>query len=162
MASPEKSPVAPLVADSRPPCTLDNCGHMRQLDAIAEFLGMPRGTRSVLDELRARARAAETVARIDPFAEVDDEFTRYFRGLGLTVTWDFKRSTGQKWYEITDSNDEMCCQVDFGTPLAAFLEDLPLFAEGKDGTNPANYTACGPVENFKALNERVLASRRSP
>jgi len=44
-----------------PPCTLDNCGHMRQLDAIVAFLRMPRGTRSVLDELRARAMAPKAV-----------------------------------------------------------------------------------------------------
>jgi hypothetical protein len=36
----------------REPCTLDNCGHMRQLDAIVELLGMPRGGISVLDYLR--------------------------------------------------------------------------------------------------------------
>jgi len=42
-------------ANSRDPCTLENCGHMRQLDAIVDFLGMTRGTRSVLDELRSRA-----------------------------------------------------------------------------------------------------------
>jgi hypothetical protein len=35
-------------------CTLENCGHMRQLDAIVNLLGMTRGTRSVLDELRSR------------------------------------------------------------------------------------------------------------
>jgi hypothetical protein len=43
-------------AEQREPCSLDNCGHMRQLDKIIDFLGMPRGTRSVYDELRARAR----------------------------------------------------------------------------------------------------------
>jgi hypothetical protein len=41
---------------SRRECTLENCGHMRQLDAIVDLLGMTRGTRSVLDELRARIR----------------------------------------------------------------------------------------------------------
>ena len=46
---------APLpMGDSRAPCTLENCGHMRQLSAIVDLLGMPRGTRSVLDELRQR------------------------------------------------------------------------------------------------------------
>jgi len=52
---------------AREPCTLDNCGHMRQLDAIVDLLGMPRGTRSVLDELRARA-AAE-------WEDIPDEWT---------------------------------------------------------------------------------------
>lgn len=54
-------------APSRPPCTLDNCGHMRQLDAIVDLLGMPRGTRSVLDELRARAA--------DEWKDAPDEWT---------------------------------------------------------------------------------------
>ena len=47
----------------RQPCTLDTCGHMRQLDAIVDFLGMARGTRSVLDELRSRTSALESAAR---------------------------------------------------------------------------------------------------
>lgn len=47
----------PLIKDNaREPCTLDNCGHMRQLDAVVDLLGMSRGARSVLDELRARER----------------------------------------------------------------------------------------------------------
>lgn len=42
--------------DNRPrsPCTLDNCGHMQQLDKIVDLLKMSRGTRLVLDELRLR------------------------------------------------------------------------------------------------------------
>jgi hypothetical protein len=37
---------------AREPCTLDNCGHMRQLDDIVTLLGMPRGGISVIDYLR--------------------------------------------------------------------------------------------------------------
>ncbi len=40
----------------RSPCTLENCGHMRQLDKTVDLLGMERGTRSVLDELRSRQK----------------------------------------------------------------------------------------------------------
>lgn len=47
--------------DPRGPCTLENCGHMRQLDAIVDFLGMPRGGCSVLDWLRSRANERVTV-----------------------------------------------------------------------------------------------------
>lgn len=47
----------PLGVIERPPCTLENCGHMRQLDAIVDLLGMHRGGISVLDELRKRAEA---------------------------------------------------------------------------------------------------------
>ena len=36
-------------AEDKKPCTLENCGHMRQLDAIVDFLGMARGGWSVLD-----------------------------------------------------------------------------------------------------------------
>lgn len=55
------------ITPARSPCTLDNCGHMRQLDAIVDLLGMPRGTRSVLDELRARAAGT--------WEDVEDEWT---------------------------------------------------------------------------------------
>ena len=48
-------------ANSRDPCTLENCGHMRQLDAIVDFLGMTRGACSVLDWLRSRASQGVTV-----------------------------------------------------------------------------------------------------
>jgi hypothetical protein len=37
-------------------CTLDNCGHIRQLNAIVDILGMPRGGLSVLDYLRVQKR----------------------------------------------------------------------------------------------------------
>jgi hypothetical protein len=43
----------PVSPSDRAPCTLENCGHLRQLDAIADFLGMPRGGVSVLGWLRA-------------------------------------------------------------------------------------------------------------
>ena len=43
-------------AKEREVCTLENCGHMRQLDAIVDFLGMPRGACSVLDWLRTQAQ----------------------------------------------------------------------------------------------------------
>lgn len=42
------------MTDQRSPCTLENCGHMRQLEAIVDILKMSHGTRSVLDELRSR------------------------------------------------------------------------------------------------------------
>ncbi len=48
-------------AEDKKPCTLENCGHMRQLDAIVDFLGMPRGGCSVLDWLRSRANERVTV-----------------------------------------------------------------------------------------------------
>ncbi len=54
--------------DLRGPCTLENCGHMRQLDAIVDFLGMARGTRSVLDELRSRVEQ-EIQTTVEAFIE---------------------------------------------------------------------------------------------
>ena len=47
-----------LQSAERTHCTLDNCGHMRQLDAIVDLLGMPRGGISVLDWLRRRDKEA--------------------------------------------------------------------------------------------------------
>ena len=52
--------LAALLQGTHAPCTLENCGHMRQLDAIVDLLGMPRGTRSVLDELRDRSKWEDT------------------------------------------------------------------------------------------------------
>jgi hypothetical protein len=56
------APMRMLSEPSRGYCTLENCGHMRQLDAIVDFLGMPRGGISVLGFLRARGEAWEDVA----------------------------------------------------------------------------------------------------
>ena len=44
-------------------CTLENCGHMRQLDNIVDLLGMTRGTRSVLDALRSREKQTHATVR---------------------------------------------------------------------------------------------------
>ena len=55
------------LGSERSHCTLDNCGHMRQLDAIVDLLGMHRVGISVLDELRRRAAT--------DWEDTDDEWT---------------------------------------------------------------------------------------
>jgi len=91
---------------------------------------------------------------VNPLADVDDEFARYFRSLGYVVTWDFNRT--ERWYEILDGK-RMLCQVDIGVPIAHFLEDMALFAQGiRKGTSASIYTANGEPEDFKAIYERTL------
>jgi hypothetical protein len=51
----------------RAPCTRENCGHMRQLNAIVDFLGIPRGGASVLDWLRS--------SRVESWEDRPDEWT---------------------------------------------------------------------------------------
>ena len=68
MKDSEEMPAFELGHDLRGPCTLENCGHMRQLDAIVDFLGMSRGTRSVLDELRSRVEQ-EIQTTVEAFIE---------------------------------------------------------------------------------------------
>jgi hypothetical protein len=93
---------------------------------------------------------------LDVLCEVDDDFARFFRSLGYTVTWDFDRRRTEYWYEILDG-EHMVCQVDYGVPLAHFLEDLPALAEDRRGTSASNYTvSCSPSE---ASRMRELARR---
>jgi hypothetical protein len=95
-----------------------------------------------------------------PFAEIDDEVTRFFRSLGYWVTWDFSRESREKWYEIYDG-DELVYQADVGVPLADLLEDLECFARGKEqGTSASNYTVSVSAENARAICKRVREAKR--
>lgn len=75
--------------------------------------------------------------KFDPLIEVDNDVTRYFRGLGYVVTWDFGR--GERWYEILKGS-ELVCQFDFGVPLADLYADLPFLVLGQSGNSKSNYT----------------------
>jgi hypothetical protein len=68
--------MARLPTPPREACSLENCGHMRQLDAIVDLLGMHRGTRSVLDELRARARKGSNADEIQAAFDRGRSFAR--------------------------------------------------------------------------------------
>jgi hypothetical protein len=92
----------------------------------------------------------------DLLSEVNDDFARFFRSLGYTVTWDFDRRSSEQWYELLDG-EHLVCQVDRGVPLAHFLEDLPAILEGRRGTSESNYTVrCPPSEAWRM---RELARR---
>jgi hypothetical protein len=93
-------------------------------------------------------------------ADIDDEFARYFRARGLVVTWDFNRRQTERWYEIL-KNGKLLMQVDMGTPLAAFLEDLPHFARGEDqGTSAGpEYKVNGTPETAAELLAIIESSR---
>jgi hypothetical protein len=88
-------------------------------------------------------------------SDVDGELVRFFRGLGYTVTWDFDKQHTEYWHELYDG-EGLVCQVDFGVPLAHFLEDLPLLAEGRHGTSATAYTVnCSDVARLRELARRA-------
>ena len=64
-------------------------------------------------------------------SDIDDEFSRFFRGLGYDVTWDFSRNERDCWYEILDG-DRMICQVDFGVWTLEFRLLISWFDESLD------------------------------
>ena len=92
-------------------------------------------------------------------AEIKDEFSDYFRGLGYTVTWDRDRHTGTEYYELVLSG-VLVCQVDLETPLSDFLDDLPFLIVGQAGPSKSNYSiAFKDTGAMKALLDKVLAGR---
>jgi hypothetical protein len=74
---PERAWMGVLEAEPRTHCTLENCGHMRQLDAIVDLLGIHRGGISVLDELRKRLEFWEKLET--EWTDVGDEWTYAIR-----------------------------------------------------------------------------------
>jgi hypothetical protein len=88
----------------------------------------------------------------EALSDVHDDFAEFWRGLGFVVTWDYDRKG--KWYEIL-SGDRLLLQVDFEVTLTAFVEDLPLLAEGKNGTSNVYYEIRGPLEAAKQLASAI-------
>lgn len=94
-----------------------------------------------------------------------DELTCYFHKLDFGVTWDADRAwfdsrgaSGHRWYEIYEAgiHGKLLCQITYGTPLAAVLEDLPLFAEGKPGTSKSNYDiTCMDLADLRLIVEKI-------
>jgi hypothetical protein len=58
-------------------CTLETCGHMRQLDAIVRELGMPRGARSALSEV---CRVVEAAGSKEPGSRLLNDVLRLREG----------------------------------------------------------------------------------
>jgi hypothetical protein len=88
---------------------------------------------------------------------IDDEFSRFFESLGYQISWDFDRRS--RWYEILDPDTgKLLCQVDIGTPVSDFLEDLEQFVCGKDGTSSHDYV-CNFVSDdaMNAIYQRVTS-----
>ena len=71
--------------------------------------------------------------------EGDKELIEFFEQLGYEVASDGKLATGERWHEVFD-NGTLVMQIDFGVPLADFLEDLPLLATRQEGTSRHDYT----------------------
>jgi hypothetical protein len=90
---------------------------------------------------------------------VNLEFAGFFERLGYSVTYEGRRETGERWYEIYDDAG-IIFQVPWGTPLPEFLADLPYLAEGKPGIGPTNYwCACDDDKKLHALLARVRSAQ---
>lgn len=81
-------------------------------------------------------KVREKPACSDLLEEVDDEFARYFRGLGYDVTWDCNRRG--RWYEVSRGK-VVVCQVDLHVSLGTFLADLPDHLAGRPGSSGETY-----------------------
>lgn len=96
--------------NSRSHCTLDNCGHMRQLDAIVDLLEMHRGGVSVIDFLRARmvessAETSRLMLLVDELTAQRDAFGQKAHHLA-TVRDDRQRAVVQ-WAGDTFGPDSL-------------------------------------------------------
>ncbi len=77
-----------------------------------------------------------------------DEVSDFFISLGYEVTWDFKRSTGETWYEIIKGG-YLVCQIDQGVPLKYIIRDFCCWHQGKEPSqefpnDDVNYKVNGP------------------
>jgi hypothetical protein len=96
---------------------------------------------------------------MNPLSSINDEVSTFFRSLGYEVDWDFKRSTGERWYEIIGSDGYMIAQIDMGVPLTAIIEDLTCWHHGKKGTSNVDFKVNAPDgEEFDELLAKVAAT----
>lgn len=100
--------------------------------------------------------AALTIAWLSAARHSDPELVEFFKKLGYEVSWDGKMRTGERWHEVFDGG-RLVIQVDFGVPLTALLEDLPLLVEHKEGTSSHNYTINGTNSDLGELLRRATA-----
>jgi hypothetical protein len=97
---------------------------------------------------------------MNPFEEIKGEVAEYFRDLGYQVTWDFKQSAFERWYEIMDGG-KLAVQIDMGIPLADIIEDFLCFYQGKEGTSKSDYKISVDLNDqtaFKELLRRVAVA----
>jgi hypothetical protein len=89
----------------------------------------------------------------------EDPFVKYFTDLGYSVDWDMSRRTGKYWYDITDSDGLMICQIDMGIPLGRIIDDLVRIRAGKPFSDGPDYTISGPeTDELDELCDKAAAN----
>ena len=86
--------------------------------------------------------------------EKSGEVKDYFEKLGYQITWDFKTTTRETWWEII-KGEKLVAQIDMGVPLCDIIEDFCQFYLGKSGTSKSNYKVNGYGPVFDEMLEKV-------
>ena len=106
---------------------------------------------------------AAEVARMWPpeYEKHDDGVYAFFTSLCYSVMEDWKRRTGEHWYEIYEKGGDLVMQVDCGIPVAHIIEDLKCMCKGKPGTSASDYTINAKEHDpsFQLLLNVVAMSR---
>ncbi len=85
----------------------------------------------------------------------DKDVKEFFAANGFTHTWDFSRRTAEYWNEFY-LNGKLICQIDLNVPLAALIEDLKCWKDGKQPTSNHNYKFnVGSIGNEKILFDNL-------
>jgi hypothetical protein len=79
----------------------------------------------------------------------------YFEFLGYTVTWDFKASTRETWWEIMKDSKGVC-QIDTGVPVTSIIEDFICLHLKKSPTSKYDYKINAPESvEFDELLKKI-------
>ena len=57
------------------------------------------------------------------------EFSKYFKQLGYSYSWDFSKKLGEQWHELYDENEELVVQIDMKATLNQFINDSCVIEE---------------------------------
>lgn len=94
-----------------------------------------------------------------------NEIEKFFSNLGYTVDWDtYHGINGEcKWYEIFNEDNVLVCQLDFGIPLSAILEDFECIWKNIDSTSRYDYMInVKKWDVFEKLLNDIFGEREIP
>lgn len=85
----------------------------------------------------------------------DKDVIDFFETNGFAHSWDCSRRTAEYWNEFYLSG-KLICQIDQDVPLAALIEDLKCWKDGKQPTSNRNYKFnIGSIGNEKILFDNL-------
>ena len=85
----------------------------------------------------------------------DKDVKEFFAANGFACGWDFNAKRGEYWNEFYLSG-KLICQIDQDVPLAALIEDLKCWKDGKQPTSNHNYKFnIGSIVNEKILFDNL-------